>query len=82
MFGKSFRSTLTKLTSGVKEAANKTASAIKHKGSVVDIPDEEYESVQDIEWVDGSIISENWSLPMNSFQCLYEWDNGVMRLGK
>ena len=49
MFGKSFRSTLTKLTSGVKEAANKTASAIKHKGSVVDIPDEEYESVQDIE---------------------------------
>ena len=49
MFGKSFRSTLTKLTSGVKEAANKTASAIKHKGSVVDIPDEEYVSVQDIE---------------------------------
>ena len=43
MFGKALRSTFTKFTSGVKEAANKPAAAIKHKGSVVDIPDEEYD---------------------------------------
>lgn len=40
MFGKSLRSTFTKLTSGAKEMANKTVSAMKHKGSLVDIPDE------------------------------------------
>ena len=40
MFGKSLRSTFTKLASGVKEATNKTVSAIKHKGSVAEIPDE------------------------------------------
>ena len=40
MFGKSLRSTFTKLASGMKEATNKTVSAIKHKGSVAEVPDE------------------------------------------
>ena len=44
MFGKSLRSTFTKLTSGAKEMANKTVSAMKHKGNLVDIPDELYDA--------------------------------------
>ena len=40
MFGKSLRSTFTKFTSGAKEMANKTMSAMKHKGNLVDIPDQ------------------------------------------
>ena len=40
MFGKSLRSTFTKFASGVKEATNKTVSAIKHKGNIAEVPDE------------------------------------------
>ena len=41
-FGNSLRTKLTKFTSSTKNAANKVMSGIKHKGNVVDIPDEMY----------------------------------------
>ena len=40
MFGRSFRSTFTKLSSDAKKMASKTASRFKHKGSISEIPDE------------------------------------------
>ena len=42
MFGKSLRSTFTKITSTAKTTANKIVAASKHKGSIADIPDELY----------------------------------------
>ena len=42
MFGRSLRSTFTKLSSDAKKMASKTASRFKHKGSISEIPDESY----------------------------------------
>ena len=59
MFGKSLRSTFTKLASGMKEATNKTVSAIKHKGSVAEVPDEMYEWYLGSKGVGGRTISRS-----------------------